>query len=207
MKSYPSIPSVNNVGVHGEFCTAFYKYDGSNLRFEWTRKRGWHKFGTRNRLFDRTDVDFGSAIDTFLEHTGPEMEQIFKKEKDFRNAEQVIAFAEFVGPNSFAGRHDPADKKEVILFDVNIHKQGFMDPKSFYETFEPHVRTADVVYRGPLSAEFEKQVREGIIPGLNEGVVCKGGYGHDLWMCKIKTNSYLEKLKERYKDSWKDYWE
>lgn len=27
---------------------AFDKLDGSNIRFEWSRKRGFYKFGTRN---------------------------------------------------------------------------------------------------------------------------------------------------------------
>jgi hypothetical protein len=38
-----------------------------------------------------------------------------------------------------------------------------------------------------------------------EGVICKGGTGHRLWMGKIKTLAYLEELKRRFKDKWKMY--
>lgn len=204
MKSYPSIPSIKVAGKYGESCTAFYKYDGSNLRFSFSPKKGWRKFGTRTRLFDRTDPDFGEAVDLFLNNFGTKLENIFKSEKLFRNSEEILAFCEFFGPNSFAGRHLASDKKELVLFDINIHKKGFISPREFYTIFEPQVKTAEVVYRGPLSKEFEAQVRTGTIPGLNEGVIAKGGSGHDLWMVKIKTDAYLQKLRERYEESWKD---
>ena len=47
MKSYPSIPkfSFGDIKLH-----TFDKLDGSNLRFEWTKKKGWYKFGTRSWL-------------------------------------------------------------------------------------------------------------------------------------------------------------
>ena len=28
-----------------------------------------------------------------------------------------------------------------------------------------------------------------------------------LWMAKIKTNSYMERLKSEFQDNWKNYWE
>jgi hypothetical protein len=41
-----------------------------------------------------------------------------------------------------------------------------------------------------------------------EGVVCKGGMGgDDLWMVKIKTHAYMERLKNAFADRWEDYWE
>lgn len=43
----------------------FDKIDDSNLHFEWNRKRGWHKFGTRTRLFNEADWQFGRAIPLF----------------------------------------------------------------------------------------------------------------------------------------------
>lgn len=204
MKQFPSIPHVK--GYHGQPCTAFYKYDGSNLRFEWSKKRGWYKFGTRTRLFDHTDPVFGSAIEIFKNTYGSDLEKVFKAEKLFQNADQVMVFCEFFGPKSFAGQHDPADPKELVLFDVNIHKKGFLDPTQFMDTFS-HLKIAEMVYRGPLTEEFEQQVRSGVIPNLNEGVVCKGGSGHKLWMCKIKTDAYREKLKKQFADQWEKYWE
>lgn len=204
MKSYPSIPHVK--GYHNQPCTAFYKYDGSNIRAEWSKKRGWYKFGTRTRLFDQTDEVFGGAIELFKNTYGSDLEKVFKDNKTFKGADQVMAFCEFFGPKSFAGQHDPADPKQLVLFDVNIHKKGLLDPRQFTETFG-HLKVAEVVYQGILTEEFEQQVRSGQIPGLVEGVIAKGGTGHKIWMCKIKTDTYREKLKKQFADQWEKYWE
>lgn len=204
MKQYPSIPHVT--GFHGRSCAAFYKYDGSNLRFEWSRKSGWYKQGTRTRLFDHTDEVFGSAVELFHETYASDLEKVFLSDKLIRSSKAVMVFCEFFGPSSFSGQHLEQDPKELVLFDVNIHKRGFMSPNDFMDTFG-HLKIAELIYKGPLTKEFEQQVREGIIPGLNEGVVCKGGEGHDRWMCKIKTNAYREKLQTVYADGWKQFWE
>lgn len=45
MKQYPTI-NYWNKGYFGESCYAFEKLDGSNIRAEWSKKQGWHKFGT-----------------------------------------------------------------------------------------------------------------------------------------------------------------
>ena len=55
--------------------------------------------------------------------------------------------------------------------------------------------------------EFFHEVRNGGKYNLNEGVMCKGGSGHNLWMCKIKTLDYLRRLKEMYAERWKEFWE
>jgi hypothetical protein len=48
--TYPSIngPTFAFLGAP---CLAFEKYDGSNLRFFWDQRRGWHSSGTRYRWF------------------------------------------------------------------------------------------------------------------------------------------------------------
>jgi len=203
MKQYPSIPNVT--GFIGNPCIAFYKYDGSNLRFEWSRKGGWHKFGTRSRLFDKSDPEFGNAIEIFKNTYAQDLENIFKKNKLLRNAQAIIAFAEFFGPNSFAGQHQNQDPKELVLFDLNVHKRGILSPQEFLETVG-HLKVAKVIYQGNLTSGFVNQVRNSEIPGLKEGVIAKGGSLHKLWMCKIKTLSYLEELKKRYAN-WEEYWE
>jgi hypothetical protein len=207
MKSYPKIPHIE--GYYDLPCTAFYKYDGSNLRFEWSAKRGFYKFGTRTRLFDHTDEVFGPAIDIFKNTLAPDIEKVFNQSKLFRNAQQAIVFCEFFGPNSFAGQHVPEDPKKLVLFDVNIHKKGFISPVEFLDEFG-HLgdKVAEMIYRGLLTHEFEQQVRSGVIPNLVEGVVVKGGTSpHKLWSCKIKTDAYREKLKQVYQEKWQDFWE
>lgn len=57
MKWYPKMFGLysDDDAPWGQHCIAFDKLDGSNLRFEWNKKQGWYKFGTRNRMFDRSD--------------------------------------------------------------------------------------------------------------------------------------------------------
>ena len=95
----------------------------------------------------------------------------------------------------------------MILFDVNVHKKGILDPKTFLKLFG-HLHIPELVYEGNLNEPFIQAVRENKLDiKLNEGVVCKGGSGHNLWMAKIKTWEYLEKLKSRKGDDWTKYWE
>ena len=44
---------------------------------------------------------------------------------------------------------------------------------------------------------------------VDEGVVCKGvsKTTNNIWMVKIKTNSYRSKLKQAFQDDWGTYWE
>ncbi len=216
MKEYPSIESVKYAPL-GEHCLAFRKYDGSNLRVEWSKKSGWHKWGTRRRLFDHTDPDFGEAIGIFEKKYADDLVKVITDNKLFRSVNSVIVFMEFLGPNSFSGLHDPKvlagaginvesnGPKDVVVFDINLHKKGFLGPRNFVKTFE-HLDVAEVMYDGPLTEKFISDVREGRYP-VREGVVCKGGDGHKLWMCKIKTNAYIQELKDRFGVGWVDYGE
>lgn len=201
MKLYPSITGSSKAPK--QFCIAFYKYDGSNIRAEWNRKTGWSKFGTRKRLFDESDPDFGSVIPLFRETMAKGLEDIFRKK--YRDDHNITVFMEFFGPNSFAGQHDPKDNKRLVLIDVSLYKKGLISPREFIKSFKD-VDSAEVIYEGNLNESFIDDVRNGKYP-VFEGVICKGGSGHDLWMCKIKTNSYLKRLKEVFNSNWKDYWE
>ena len=66
MNQYFHIPGYKDA-PKGLPCIAFDKLDGQNVRFEWTKKRGWFKFGMRRRLFDESDVEFGRSILVFFE--------------------------------------------------------------------------------------------------------------------------------------------
>jgi len=113
MKQYPSILGISN--CPNSKCIAFKKYDGSNLRWEWRRKKGFYKYGTRTRLFDTSDEIFGKAIQLFFDIYAEYLEKIFI---DNRLAEPITSFTEFFGTNSFAGLHDPKDDMKLMLFDV-----------------------------------------------------------------------------------------
>ena len=201
----------------GDPCIAFDKLDGSNLRFEWNKKQGWYKFGTRNRMFDRSDKEYGQAIDIFLSKYGEPLAKVMTDK--FAKTESTIAYAEFLGPISFGGLHDPVylnqighlpevvsnDPKDVVLFDFNPHKRGFISPVEFLKHFS-HLHIPKVVYEGKLTQDYVESIRAGNCPGF-EGVVVKGGEGHKLWMRKIKTNAYLEQIRKVFGTGWQDHWE
>jgi len=42
---------------------------------------------------------------------------------------------------------------------------------------------------------------------VKEGIVVKGMVGGQVYMAKIKTEAYLERLRKDFKDDWKKYWE
>lgn len=195
MKSYPSIPD-NYADFYGRKCLAQVKYDGSNLRFLWTKKNGWCRYGTRTRLFDSTDELYGQALPIFERKYKEQLTWIIRNNKEFDHAKEVIAFAEFFGPSSFAGEHRMDEPKDLKLFDVNIGTRGFMSPFVFRATFK-HLDIAETLYEGILDDVFAKRIRHGLEPRTFEGTIVKGGeLAHKLWMVKIKSMKYLEKLGE-----------
>jgi len=209
MKEYPKILGVSE--ANDKPCVAFYKYDGSNLRFEWRFKRGWYKFGTRHRLFNETDPEYGESVSIFMAKYADGIEKILKDK--FKKIESAIAYCEFFGPYSFAGIHEEAflgvnsnAPKDLILFDVNVHKKGFIPPWQFLDFFN-HLHIAKVVYEGHFTEDFVQDIRNSVY-NVEEGVIVKGGQSvHEIWMRKIKTYAYLKKLKEKFKINWKNYWE
>ncbi len=213
MKDYPSIPKILNEFI-GKECVGFRKLDGSQVRTEWSRKRGWHKWATRGgNLFSESDPNFGSAIKAFEISHAEKMEKAIVD--NYPKCESAIAFLEFLGPHSFAGIHDPGilgvetnDPKKVVLFDVNIHKKGIIGPKEFVERFG-HLQVAEPIYFGKLDDKFIQSIRDNL--ELDEGVVCKGMDNpnsiHTLWRCKIKTWAYLKKIQKFFGTSYGKYWE
>lgn len=198
MKKYLEIQGPNK--APREDCIAFYKYDGSNIRVEWTLKKGWCKFGSRKVLIDKTHP-LGEVVDLFLNTYGEDLEYIFKKDKLFRNRQKVTVFTEYFGPNSFAGQHDPNDEKEIVLFDVNIHQKGIMPPSEFIKMFG-HLKIPEIIYQGKFNESFIQDVKDGKYP-VEEGIVAKGllPHGrppHNLWMAKIKTKAWINKLKVEF---------
>ena len=214
MLQYPSILGVKKV-PKGFPCIAFYKYDGSNLRFEWSAKKGWNKYGSRTQMIDIKHEVFGKGIEIFQEQLGNIIVERIKKAypKEFKNIERITAFAEFYGENSFAGNHEISDEKNVKLFDIYIFKKGFLAPEKFVEIFGDWDKAAQVVYQGNLNEGFIQDVRHnGLILPLNEGVICKGSSDKikfqthgTVWMTKIKTFDFINRLKNRYAEKWEDY--
>jgi hypothetical protein len=199
MEQYPEIPGAKKAPL-GERCIAFYKYDGSNLRWEWSKKRGWHKFGTRTELFAPEHPLWGQALPLWRGIAHDVKDRIYASDWRFRNIQRITAFTEFFGPSSFAGTHDEKEPKELRLIDVWLYKHGRMPPRWFVDTFSDASYAAQVVYEGNLSTEFIRDVRAGKYP-VWEGVVAKG----DDWMAKIKTEAYMLKLKEVFGLDWEGF--
>lgn len=200
MKSYPEIPHIKK-SEQGQQVFAFNKLDGSNLRFEWNKKRGWYKWGSRNCLIDQTHNVLGIGIPLFIEERyGQKLEEMFKTEKEFRNVQEFVAFAEFFGENSFAGRHVESDKKDVVLFDVSVYKKGMIAPKELIKLAHNYqFEIPDLLYQGPLNKTLIDDVRTNTT--LKEGVVCKWVDEKQVKMTKIKTIAWLKKLKELYNET------
>lgn len=197
MKEYPAIAGSGGQDFREFDAYVFDKKDGSNLRMQLSPKRGIYKFGTRHRMFDKTDPVFGSAVDLAKSM----WENIFLKLAKDNKWESVIFFCEFHGPNSFAGKHDEADNKTLTLFDFAPHKKGILGPREYLkltETFD-HANTAKLIGNYHWTRGFVQQVRNNEIPGVTfEGVVGKAGSGHKLVMAKAKTAAWIDKVKALY---------
>lgn len=215
MKSYLSIDGPTK--APRKPCYVFVKYDGSNIRAQWSKKRGWYKFGTRNCMLDESDPIFGRAASLFTQKYGDDLAKVFKSEKVFRGVDNVVVFYEFFGTKSFGGMHFPDETAwDVVLFDVNPIKKGMLGPKQFIDLFG-HLKVAELITQGNMGEEMIQNVRKELIAieskydvkaEIPEGVICKGGGGnHDLWMAKIKTERYKEELKRRYRVDWEKFWE
>lgn len=194
MKKYPKIEYIKD--IIGMEATVFNKLDGSNLRFEWNKKRGWFKFGTRNNLMDKDYPELGVGIEIFLNKYGEDLSKVFVDK--YKKVESFVVFGEFFGPNSFAGSHLKEDKKDVVLFDVNGYKKGFLPPDEFIQNFG-HLDIPEILYKGEMSQDIITSVKENHW-NLVEGVVVKGTWGKEVWMTKIKTNDWISKVKEKFKE-------
>src|SRR3990167_5004182 len=182
MKEYPSIPR--------EFIDfqayVFDKLDGSNVRFEWARKKGWIKFGSRHHLIDETDLQLGEVKPLFLNTLADKLEKIAVDQR----WDRIIAFAEFYGPNSIAGYHVKDDTKTLTLFDVNVHKKGILGPREFLKVFgNTNISIPNYLGIHHWTRGFVERVYQGQIPCTFEGVVGKAGDGHEQIRAKAKTKA------------------
>ena len=213
MLFYPKIPGSRQ--APGGRCIAFEKYDGTNLHWDWNREVGWHSFGTRRdefalsshgiEAFVAAHAELAECDDLFQASLADPLQRVFAENPRYQSHEDLSVFTEFFGPASFAGRHKADDPKQLVVFDVSANGE-LLFPEQFVQDFGD-LPSARVVYRGRLTGKFCDDVRSGKYD-VQEGVVCKGGTVRTgLWMAKIKTYAYLQKLKAAFADHWEDYWE
>ena len=207
MVRYPSIVGMHQSNVIGQPCIAFEKYDGSNLQFSWDQNQGWHRSGTRKRTVEPDNPLFGSAIKMFQDKYADGIINSVRRHKEYRNAKSLTAFCEFYGDNTFSGLHVASDEKRLKLFDILIDEK-FVLPRDFVYHFG-ELDIATVLYEGEFSKAFVDRVRAGEFD-CGEGVVAKGvtktqrrkgKTEQDVWMVKIKTQSWLDELQRRASES------
>jgi len=190
VKTYPSIEYATDCRVP---IYAFDKLDGSNVRAEWTSKKGWHKFGTRHRLVDASDPVFGKVPQLIIDKYGDSLTTALRG----AGYDRAMCFFEFHGPGSFAGMHDPTQPQTVTLFDVAPFNHGILDPELFLNLFG-HLDVPKVLYQGDVTDAFIESVRDGTLTGMTfEGVVCKGKNDKKTKqpiMFKQKSRAWLDKL-------------
>jgi hypothetical protein len=205
---YQKIPNTFNCPL--KKCIAFEKYDGTNIHWVLTPQFGWIDYGTRrdrfpfnlegSKRFEQAHPelagvdnmwDLGGKIESYLVSTYP-------------SANEIMVFTEYFGPNSFAGTHQPGDEMNLVIFDVQIDG-ALLPPEEFVTTFKDF-NIARVIFKGKYSGQLFVDVRAGKY-GVREGIVVKGVVDGKIYMAKIKTDEYLERLKSKFGDSWHEYWE
>lgn len=193
MKPYPS---TSHAPVY-TWVHMFDKLDGSNIRVEYSRKNGFSKFGTRKRLLGTDQPQLYPSIEYFKNNWE---ESLLKICKDNR-WDKCIFFFEWVGDNSFAGQHDENEKQKLILIDVNPFKKGIMDPKQFMKTFG-HLDIAKYLGFVKINKVVEQSIKEDTYSEdiTFEGVVCKWYEKGRFKSFKIKSTSWLTRLKNRCGD-------
>jgi hypothetical protein len=166
------------------------------LELNGVKKRGFYKFGTRKWMIDESHPQFGEAVTLFLEKYNEGLSEVFKS-KSYREIRSFVVFAEYFGENSFAGYHIPEDKKDIVLFDVSMYQKGWIKPKDFITDFS-HLGIPRVIYHGNFNKKLIQDVKHGVYD-VKEGIMVKGlrrTKGDELvWMVKIKTDWWLNKLK------------
>lgn len=207
MKEYCSI--INSSKAPRKSCIAQRKYDGSNVRAKYTQKDGFCLFGTRTQLIDKGTPFWGEIVELFEKDLSKPLTELFRS-KDYRDYREITVFGEFFGENSFAGRHENEPHK-IVVFDILLgHKQHkLIPPNEFHKQISKVVEIPEVIYQGNLSDQFIKDVRGGLY-GTDEGVICKGiektgAFFGGIWMCKIKTQAYIDKLKSNFGEEWEKY--
>lgn len=188
MKSYPTISTkIKRTNVW-----TFDKLDGSNIRAEWSSKKGFYKFGSRNQLINESHYPLGEAITLLYEKTDL-LGSIFMKHK----WERVVAFFEFYGLHSFAGFHEDEEHK-ITLIDISIYKKGMLEPQQFVNTFEEVGIIPKILHIGMVNEQLITDVKRSALNNMTfEGVVCKYTENNRVKMFKVKSLAWLNKLRDK----------
>ena len=193
MKKYPSVNTKINFDVD---VIGFNKIDGSNIRAFWkSSEKQFTEFGTRTLPLKKEHKYLGGAVDMIRTKYEKELTKVFLEKK----YTEVTAFFEFYGKNSFAGRHNINDVKEIVLIDLMIYKKGLIHPAEFVRDYK-RVGIPAILFKGKLNEPVVAQIKNGNLAGMSaEGVVFKGRggkKGNYPIVFKVKSKQWIDKLKE-----------
>ena len=218
---YPKIPDSRNCPL--KKCIVFEKIDGTNLHIHYLY-RDWKSFGTRRDSFEYTlegklefikeHPELEKALDCDIELLNDLREYLKSLEK--YNKEEIVLFFEFAGDKSFAGQHSENDNHRLWLIDVSIGER-MLGPEEFLMDFASfNLYMPPIIFKGKYSGMLVENIKNGRML-VNEGCVIKGMIDSEFatkyngiiqpYMCKVKTNAYMERLKIEFKDNWGKYWE
>lgn len=196
VKQYPSIDGPPRFGSS---VYVYPKYDGSNIRAEWTRKKWFDKFGSRKVLLGADNEQLGGAI-ALIKAREDEFAVAFR-DKRFSRIDKAVCFFEYWGHQSFAGLHQPGDAMRVSLIDLDIYKRGQIDPRDFND-FALMIDGAAPVLDSRFNQPAADLVRAGTYPGQTfEGVICKlppERPWQPPYMFKMKSQAWIDKVKALY---------
>ncbi len=220
MKHYDSIDRIQDNGfLLGKEIWAFNKLDGQNFCVKWTKSKGWDTMGSRKRMVDENDDQFGDAVRYFLENYADKLPVEIKahsgKGDVFCGIQEITFFFEWYGDNSFCGVHQEGDDLRLALIDVFMKKKGYIEPKEYFDIFQGKYHCPDLIYKGKLTKDFIEEIKKNDWtkedckwPQIKEGVVCRLSHrlpGQRMPKCKFKTDWWLEKLHSTYpEDKWKE---
>lgn len=192
MKAYPSIsgPTKTKLG-HKAF--VFKKYDGMNFRAEYDPKKGWHKFGSRRKVVDINHPQFGDAIRLFKNRVEKELTDHIQSQWPNK---AITAYFEVFTEDSIGGLFfSPLSQGDIKLIDLNIYKWGMLPPKQFIYHFAQYSWSAEAIMNCVVDQNYIDKIKED--KSFGEGVVVKGGDSPNrLWSFKVKTQWWLDKIRE-----------
>jgi hypothetical protein len=191
MFRYPPIARSTGTGFREFDAYVFDKIDGRNLRFEWSRKRGWYKSGTRELLFDETDPDVGRALPLFRQQLATPLENIARCER----WDHLIAFVECWTLHSLSGILRTDEEMRLTVFDLaRPDRDEMVGPREFLAL----MGKAEIGYVPRFLGQhrwtrgFVQRVWQGDVDGVTfEGVV---GKSTDGYMAKAKTQAWVNTI-------------
>jgi len=195
LKDYPSVPGARGQQFR-EIANAvvFGKLDGSSMRSEWNRKRGWYKHGRRTGLLDDSNPQLVLVPRLFEEQLG---ELLGRVARDSR-WQNVVVYYEFWGAQSVAGLHVADDPKFLTVFDVAPEGE-MLGPVEFRRALEDRVATAPYLGTMNWTRGLVEQIRRGELEGLPfEGAVgkAKERRSTEILRAKAKTQAWMDRVLE-----------